>query len=151
MRVTTARSTAIVVPTALKRKLRSAKSMATARHPRAIKRRATQTVGVRMVLVRRLEIIAAAAARGATPVVSAVAAVVLAVVGLAPGVVAASPAGAAAGRSPVDAAAEVAGAEVEAGRAGQEALAARVGTAAVAPADAADRAAALAGRSQEIT
>src|ERR1700737_1861737 len=87
-RATTARSTAIVVPTALKRKLRSAKSMATARPPKAIKRHATQTAGVRMVPGRRLEIIAAAVARAATPAASAVAAVVLAVAGLAPGLVA---------------------------------------------------------------
>src|ERR1700674_5061550 len=127
--------------------------MATARPPKAIKRHATQTAGVRMVPGRRLEIIAAAVARAATPVASAVAAEVQAVVGLAPRVVAVAREGAAAGLSPGDGAAEVAGAEVEAGRAAQEALMAQVGTAA-APADAAaaaDRAAAApAGRTRAI-
>src|ERR1700680_2097961 len=103
--------------------------MATARPPKAIKRHATQTAGVRMVPGRRLEIIAAAVARAATPVPSAVAAVVLAVAGLAPGLVAVAREGAAAGLSPVDAAAEVAAAEVEAGRAAPGALVVQVGTA----------------------
>src|SRR4030081_853348 len=102
--------------------------MATARHPRAIKRHATQTAGVHMALVRRLQIIAAAVPRAGARGASAVAAVVLAVEGLAPGVVAVAREGAAAGLSPADVAAEVAGAAVEAGRAAQEALLARAGT-----------------------
>src|SRR5438132_1473910 len=89
--------------------------MATARQPRAIKRHATRTAGVRMVPARRSEVIAAAVAQVATPVAPAVAAVLRAVVALAPRVVAAAPAGVAAGLSPVDAAAEGAGAEARTG------------------------------------
>src|ERR1700694_2361026 len=101
--------------------------MATARHPRVIKRHATQTAGVPIVLVRRLEAIAAAVSRVATLEPRTVAAVVLAVVALALGAVEVARAGAAVVLSPVDAAAEVAGAGVEAGRAAQEALVAQVG------------------------
>jgi hypothetical protein len=110
-------------------------------------RQATRTAGVRTVLGRRLEVIAAAAAPVATPV-PPVAAVV-------PAVAAVPRAGAAAVLSLGDAAAEVAGAEGEADRVAAVALVAPVaqeGTAAADAVGAGDRAAAaLAGRSRAIS